>query len=275
MQFGIGVSTHINNWDIIRYAEELDYDRAWAGDSQMIWSDCYATVALVAHHTQRIHIGTGVSITGTRIAPVTAHSIATVNAIAPGRTFLGLGTGHTAMRVMGQDPMRVGEFREYLRVVRALLAGQAVDYTSRGETREIEFLHRARGFLDLDHPIPIYVAASGPRALQATGEFGDGWITVGGEPEVFAPKLAYIQDGAARAGRTLPANFTPPSSRRVACCGQVTGSVTRASSTRPAAGWPANCTSSTRYGRTTVRMTRSSRCISAICGRTTSRMSRA
>ena len=57
MQFGIGVSTHINNWDIIRYAEELGYDRAWVGDSQMIWSDCYATMALAAHHTSRIQIG--------------------------------------------------------------------------------------------------------------------------------------------------------------------------------------------------------------------------
>ena len=207
MQFGIGVSTHINNWDIIRYAEELGFDRAWVGDSQMIWSDCYATMALAAHHTKRIQIGTGVSITGTRIAPVTAHSIASINAIAPGRTFLGLGTGHTAMRVMGQDPMRVGEFREYLRVVRALLDGEAVDYTFNGVTREIQFLHRDRGFIDLDHRIPIYVAANGPKALQATGAYGDGWITVGGEPEVVAPKLALINEGAAKAGRTLPPDF--------------------------------------------------------------------
>jgi len=207
MQFGIGVSTHINNWDIIRYAEELGFDRAWVGDSQMIWSDCYATMALAAHHTKRIHIGTGVSITGTRIAPVTAHSIATINALAPGRTFLGLGTGHTAMRVMGQDPMRVGEFREYLRVVRALLKGDAVDYTYNGETREIQFLHRERRFLDLDHPIPLYVAANGPKALEATGAFGDGWITVGGEPDVVKPKLEHIHAGARKAGRSLPAAF--------------------------------------------------------------------
>ncbi len=207
MQFGIGVSTHINNWDIIRYAEELGFDRAWVGDSQMIWSDCYATMALAAHHTQRIHLGTGVSITGTRIAPVTAHSIATINAIAPGRTFLGLGTGHTAMRVMGQDPMRAREFREYLRVVSSLLKGEAVEYTFNGETREIQFLHQDRGFLDLEHPIPIYVAANGPKALEATGAFGDGWITVGGEPEVVAPKLAHIHAGAKKAGRALPADF--------------------------------------------------------------------
>ncbi len=207
MQFGIGVSTHINNWDIVRYAEELGFDRAWIGDSQMIWSDCYATMALAAHHTKRIQIGTGVSITGTRIAPVTAHSIATINAIAPGRTFLGLGTGHTAMRVMGQDPMRVGEFREYVRVVRALLDGDAVDYTFNGKTREIQFLHRERRFLDLDNRIPIYIAANGPKALEVAGAFGDGWITFGGEPEQLAPLLAHIKAGAANASRALPADF--------------------------------------------------------------------
>ena len=83
MQFGVGVSTHITNWEIVRYLEELGYDRAWFGDSQMIWSDCYATLALAAQNTRRIKIGTGVSIAGTRIAPVTAHSIASINQIAP------------------------------------------------------------------------------------------------------------------------------------------------------------------------------------------------
>jgi hypothetical protein len=73
MKFGIGVSAHIKNWEFIQYAESLGFDRAWVGDSQMIWSDCYAVLALAAHHTSRIELGTGVAITGTRIAPVTAH----------------------------------------------------------------------------------------------------------------------------------------------------------------------------------------------------------
>ena len=207
MQFGLGVSAHIKNWEIIQYAESLGYDRAWVGDSQMIWSDCYAVLALAAHHTSRIEIGTGVAITGTRIAPVTAHSIASIAELAPGRTFLGLGTGHTAMRVMGQNPMRAKAFRDYLRVTRALLDGVAVDYTYDGQTREIQFLHRERRFLNLDQRIPIYVAANGPKALAAAGEFSDGFITVGGEPEVVRPKLAAIVQGAAKVGRTLPENF--------------------------------------------------------------------
>jgi alkanesulfonate monooxygenase SsuD/methylene tetrahydromethanopterin reductase-like flavin-dependent oxidoreductase (luciferase family) len=207
MQFGVGISTHVGNWEIARHLEELGYDRAWFGDSQMIWSDCYATMALAAQNTQRIKIGTGVAIAATRIAPVTAHSIATINEIAPGRVFLGLGTGHTAMRVMGQNPMKASEFREYLRVVRALLDGKAVDYTYRGRTREIQFLHRDRHFLNLDNHIPIYTAANGPKALEATGELADGWITVGGKPEVVEPKLEAIRKGARQAGRSLPVDF--------------------------------------------------------------------
>src|SRR4029079_3826106 len=163
MEFGVTVITHIGKSpEQIRLAEELGYDRAWVPDSQMIWSDCYATMALAAASTKRIKIGTGVAIAGTRIAPVTAHSIASINQIAPGRVFLGIGTGHTAMRVMGQDPMTVKEFREYLRVVSGLLNGEAVEYSYRGKTREIQFLHRDRYYLNLDNLLPIYVAANGP-----------------------------------------------------------------------------------------------------------------
>ena len=109
MELGVFVATRIDDWQLIQYAENLGYDRAWIPDSQMIWSDCYTTLALAAHNTQRIKLGTGVAIPGTRIAPVTAHSIASINRIAPGRVFLGIGTGHTAMRVMGMDPMKISD----------------------------------------------------------------------------------------------------------------------------------------------------------------------
>ena len=104
MKFGVLLPPKIGEWRVALQAEELGYDRLWIPDSQMIWSDCYAVLALVAEHTARISIGTGVAIAGTRVAPVTAHSIASINELAPGRVFLGLGTGHTAMRVMGMDP---------------------------------------------------------------------------------------------------------------------------------------------------------------------------
>ena len=207
MKFSVTIDPNINDWDIVRYAEELGFDRAWVPDSQMIWSDCYALMALAATNTKRIEIGTGVAIAGTRIAPVTAHSIATINQLAPGRIFLGIGTGHTAMRVMGQNPLPVGEFREYLRVLRGLLSGEAVDYTYRGRTKEIQFLHRERYYLNLDNKIPIYVAANGPKACEATGAYGDGWITIGDAGDEISSRLEQIHGGAQTAGRTLDDSF--------------------------------------------------------------------
>jgi len=207
MQFAITVDTHVSKWDCIKFAEDLGYDRAWVPDSQMIWSDCYMTLGLAAVNTKRIQIGTGVAISGTRIAPVTAHSIASVNQLAPGRVFLGIGTGHTAMRVMGQDPMPASQFREYLRVVRALLDGRTVDYTYGGKTREIQFLHRDRYYINLDNRIPIYVAANGPKALEATGAYGDGWVTIGREGKEVAQRMERIKAGAKAAGRQIAPDF--------------------------------------------------------------------
>jgi len=208
MKFGAMVATKIDDWQLLQYAEQLGYDQGWVPDSQMIWSDCYAVLALAAHHTSRIRLGTGVAVAGTRSAPVTAHSIASINRIAPGRVFLGIGTGHTAMRVMGFDPVRPREFREYLRVVRGLLRGEEVAYTHGGETRAIRFLHRELGFVDVAHEIPIWVAANGPLALAAAGAYGDGRISAGGESyEHTQRSLAAIRDGAAKANRALPASF--------------------------------------------------------------------
>ena len=208
MKFGAMVATRISDWELLKFAEEHGYDHGWVPDSQMIWSDCYAVLALAAANTSRIRLGTGVAIAGTRLAPVTAHSIASINQIAPGRVFLGIGTGHTAMRVMGFDPVKPKVFAEYLRVVRALLHGEEVVYTLDGATRDIRFLHRKLGFFDLEHPVPMYVAANGPLALEAAGVFGDGRISAGSEPpEVLANNLARARRGAAKAGRAFPDDY--------------------------------------------------------------------
>ena len=158
MDFGVCVASKIDDIGYIERAEALGYSHAWVADSQMIWSDCYAVLALAAERTSRIRLGTGVAITGTRIAPVTAHSIATINRIAPGRTFLGIGAGNTALRLMGHRPVGVREFGEYLRVVRALLDGEEVDFTFRGRTEPLRFLMEKQGFIATEPRIPMYVS---------------------------------------------------------------------------------------------------------------------
>ncbi|MDP6690833.1 MAG: LLM class flavin-dependent oxidoreductase [Alphaproteobacteria bacterium] len=204
MKFGGMVATKIDDWQMFPYLEELGYDCGWVPDSQMIWSDCYATMALAAQNTSKLRLGTGVAIAGTRLAPVTAHSIASINKLAPGRVFLGIGTGHTAMRVMGQNPMQPTAFRNYLRVVRGLLAGEEVEY----QGKPIKFLDRELECINTEHKVPIYVAANGPKALAAAGAYGDGRIGAGNEPYgLLSKNLDRMRRGAEDVGRQLDDGF--------------------------------------------------------------------
>ncbi len=201
MDFGILVPAKTDDVGYISHLENLGYARAWVGDSQMLWSDCYAVLALAAERTRSIQLGTGVAIPATRIAPVTAHSIASISRIAPGRTFLGLGTGYTAMRAMGQKPMKQKDFREYIRVVRALLRGEEVEYTYQGRTELIQFLMADDKFVELDHYIPFYISAFGPKAQKMTGELGDGMIVGVPRGGPIPEALDRAKAGAEEAGR--------------------------------------------------------------------------
>jgi alkanesulfonate monooxygenase SsuD/methylene tetrahydromethanopterin reductase-like flavin-dependent oxidoreductase (luciferase family) len=207
MKFGIMLDAHVDKWALVKQAEELGYDKAWIPDSQMLWSDCYATLALAAVNTDRIHIGPGMTTPGTRLAPVTASAIGSINQLAPGRTFLGIATGDTAMRLIGQPPARPRDLAEYVRVVRALLDGEAVDYTYKSRTAEIQLMHQDRHYFNLDNRIPIYTAANGPKALRVAGELADGWVRSGGDHTVFAEAFAAVKQAAADANRDLPGDF--------------------------------------------------------------------
>ena len=131
MRFSVCVMADVDEIGFFSHAEALGYDSVWVTDSQMLFSDCYAVLALAAQQTRRIRLGPGVAICGTRIPPVHVAAMATLNRLAPGRVHLGVGTGNTATRSMGQPPMRIAEYAEHLRVLRGLLRGEAVDYAPR------------------------------------------------------------------------------------------------------------------------------------------------
>jgi 5,10-methylenetetrahydromethanopterin reductase len=184
--------------------EERGFTHAWFADSQMIWGDVYACMALAAVNSTRIKLATGISVASNRIPPVTVHSIATINEIAPGRVILGFGTGHTGRRVMGLPPVRFADFREQTRVIRDLLKHGEATYNTEGLSRKIRYLHRDRRFINLDDAIPFYVAANGPRTLGVAGEFGDGIITTGvATPERLQAVFRHAEEGARNAGRDL------------------------------------------------------------------------
>jgi 5,10-methylenetetrahydromethanopterin reductase len=204
MKFGFTVMADIDEIGFFSHAETLGYDSVWVTDSQMLFSDCYAVLALAARQTSRLRIGPGTAICGTRIPPVQVAAMATLNRIAPGRVFLGIGTGHTAMRSMGQRPMKMADFAEYLRVLAALLRGEVVAYTLNGVTRPISMLMHEFKYMNLVPKIPLYVSGFGPRAMGLAGEYGDGLVfAIPPRGVPVAEALGHARQGASRAARSL------------------------------------------------------------------------
>ena len=205
MKFGVTVS-RFDEIDLAVQAEDQGYDFCWVWDSPLLRSNLWVMMALVAERTERIRVGSGVAIPGLRVAPATANAIATVNRLAPGRTFLGVGTGNTAMRNMGQLPMTVADYAEDLRVIKALLNGETVDYTANGRTHPVSFQSLELDYVDIDHPIPIHVGGFGPRSQALAGELGDGLITGIPRGGTIPDALSNVRRGAEQVGRSL-ANF--------------------------------------------------------------------
>jgi alkanesulfonate monooxygenase SsuD/methylene tetrahydromethanopterin reductase-like flavin-dependent oxidoreductase (luciferase family) len=203
MDMGICVASHIGDIDYVVRAEELGFTHAWMADSQMLWSDCFATLALVADRTSTINVGTGVAISGTRPAPVNAAGIATINALAPGRTFFGVGSGNTARRIMGLAPQKIAEFETYLQTLVPLLQGEEAIYHHDGREIPIRHIMPEKGFVNFKDPIPLYISGFGPRSLALAGQYGQGAVMGAASSTALAGSWHSLNEGAAKVQKTL------------------------------------------------------------------------
>lgn len=201
MEFGVAFTSRIGDYDLVALAESLGFDQAWFFDSQMIYSDVYATMAVAAQATKRIRLATGVAVPTTRMAPVIAHSIASVAELAPGRVELGVGNGNTARLTMGLKPVPLGRMKREIRVIQALLRGEEVLHECEGESHLVKLLHQHHDFINLDHPIPLTLSAFGEKTLAYCGAECDAHLTWNATPEMLRGNRAIIDAAAAKAGR--------------------------------------------------------------------------
>ena len=175
----------------VRRAEALGWDAALQPDSQLRRRDTYVLLAAAARATERITLGPLLANPVNRHPTVTASSIATIDELAPGRVLLGWGVGDTAVRLAGLKPARVAELEASTRLMRALLDGHAVEV---GAPRPARLPHH--------RPVPIWIAAGGPKTLRMAGSIADGvFIRVGTHPENIATSVDAIRAGAKDAGR--------------------------------------------------------------------------
>ncbi len=175
--------------ELAKLAEELGYEHVLIGDSHLIWREACVTMTAVALATSKVKVGAGVMNPLTRHPSVVASAHATLAEHAPGRVLLGMGLGDSSVRTMGLKPATLEKFEQAVLQVRELLAG-----------RECEGLRMAWG----STPVPIYVAASGPKMLELAGRVADGVIAMVGVADSYiAYALERIGAGANAAGRRI------------------------------------------------------------------------
>lgn len=181
--------------DFVKRAEDLGFDPLLFSDSvslsQFHLHDPYTILALAAQATEKATLGTCVTNIITRHLSVTVNATASIDDIAGGRTILGVGTGDTAVHLIGKKSVRLETMRQGLFVLRSLLYGKSVEY----EGTELQSNWRKPD-------LPIFLAAGGPKTLSLGGECADGLITLAG----LAPETIYwvrecVAEGEKSAGR--------------------------------------------------------------------------
>jgi 5,10-methylenetetrahydromethanopterin reductase len=206
MKFGIAIPTDSDSWRLVRRAEELGFDHAWFYDTQLLSADCFVAMAACAMKTTRIRLGTGVLIPSNRIAAVTANAFASLNKLAPGRIDFGISTGFTGRRTMGLGAVKLSDMEEYIRVVQALWRRETIEAEVEGHQRLIRFLNPELGLINLDDPMPLYIAASGPRARALTAKLAAGWIDGAVSVDHAVSNLGLMRAAWAQAENERPLN---------------------------------------------------------------------
>jgi probable F420-dependent oxidoreductase len=182
--------------DLGARAEALGYDSVWL--PEVAGPDVFSLQTAIAMRTERVLLASGVIPVQIRTPVVYAFSAATVDAFAPGRVILGLGTS---------SPIIVGRWhglpyeaplstlREATQVIRSVFAAQKTDFDGAR--------YSSHGFRMPLFPqrIPIYFGALNDAMLRLAGEIADGvllnWVPAHAIPQ----KIEQVRAGAEAAGR--------------------------------------------------------------------------
>jgi probable F420-dependent oxidoreductase len=176
---------------LARQAEAAGFTSGWLFDSHVLWREPYPLLTLMAEHSTRLRLGTCVTNPGTREPSVTASVLATLDELSGGRMDLGIGRGDSARRVLGKPPTTMATLEEAIQVIRALVAGERVEY----EGTELHFPWT------VGWRLPVWVAGYGPMALAMTGRVADGAILQLADPDLIGWFAGQIREAEAAAGR--------------------------------------------------------------------------
>ena len=185
---------------IAREADARGYETAWIGE--VSGGDAFTLMTLIASHTPRLRVASGVVPVQTRTPVVLGLTAATMDHAAPGRVAIGLGLSSKTIveqwHGLAFSPA-LEQIREAVRIIRLVTSGERVNFEGK--------FYRVRNFRlttpPPGKPVRIVLAALGPEMLELAGEIADGVLLNWIPPEAVPSSIARLQAGARRAARTL------------------------------------------------------------------------
>ena len=205
--------------DMLRWcqlAEEYGFDSVLAADHFHPWTPeqgqsafVWAWLGALGATTRRLRFGTGVTPPiGFRYHPaIVAQAAATLEAMFPGRFWLGLGAGealneHIVGGYWPEPAERIRMLVEAIEVIRKLFTGMVVKH----EGKHFR-LESAKLYTMPEIPPPVIVGTAGPVMARRTGELCDGILTPGAPDEKLRMLLGRFEQGARAVGKdpaTMP-----------------------------------------------------------------------
>ena len=177
----------------VRECEAAGFDGVGILDSQMLERDVFVSMAAALQATEHIRVASAVTNPITRHPSVVASAAQTVSEIAPGRAQIWIGRGYSSTATVGLKPATVRQMRNAIVTMKELMAGDTVRFGDASSR-----MRHGNGGI----PTPIYIAATGPRAMRVAGEDCDGAVLMTGiHPNAVAEARELIADGARSAGR--------------------------------------------------------------------------
>ena len=164
--------------------------------------DAIGALSVVGRETQRIELATGVVPSPPRHPVAMAQQALTAQAACRGRFVLGIGLSHKIVieNLLGLSYAHPAkQMREYLEVLMPLVQGKPAKFA--GELYRVQASLQVAG----GTPVPVVVAALGPKLLEIAGRLADGtatWMT--GTKTLASHTVPAIRAAAKAAGRPEP-----------------------------------------------------------------------
>ncbi|HUJ76279.1 MAG TPA: LLM class F420-dependent oxidoreductase [bacterium] len=194
MMFATAASVPVAS--LAQRAEALGYDSLWLPDHPAIpvgfqtpfigggpmpehykhMLDPFVALAAAAGASQRLKLGTAITLVPEREPLVQAKQVATLDLVSQGRFLFGIGAGwlREESELLGVDfPRRWGQTRDFVRAMQALWTQEEASHDGPFTRFPPVWSHPKP--VQKPHP-PILIAGIGPGAPQRVAEYGDGWI---------------------------------------------------------------------------------------------------